>query len=303
MGFAISACNAVDVPIRSDTVFFPQPAPQDGPTAITAALGSGTLALENGCLWLKNRGDADLIIWPAAYRLDTSDGRLSVLDATGATFAVVGGPINIGGGELTRAGQTDIDARVESKIGRTIPAVCRLGFYWDAAGGPIVGPMPQPTDVAFGPRTSPGVPCAADDPRGPIPGIDLVTPDGVRHRGQPYASTWAGSVIGPAGGDALIPKTAANGGAGHPIQIVIDGETCAINWYIAYGPMPPGGPAPWKFMPVAELVPSVAQNNDPVYAAQNRFDLAPLPVGDWLIGVELSFRDGLELVWFRVSAG
>jgi hypothetical protein len=137
---------------------------------------------------------------------------------------------------------------------------------------------------------------------GPIPGIELVTPDGVHHLGQPYASMWAGSPVGPPGGDALIPKTSADGGAGHPIQIVIDGDACAINWYIAYSAMPPRDPVPWKFMPIAELVPTVAHNSDPAYAAQNRFALAPLPRGDWLIGLEFGFRDGLELVWFRVSA-
>jgi len=66
--------------------------------------------------------------------------------------------------------------------------------------------------------------------------------------------------------------------------------------------MPPRDPVPWKFMPIAELVPTVAHNSDPAYAAQNRFALAPLPPGDWLIGLEFGFRDGLELVWFRVSA-
>jgi hypothetical protein len=127
-----------------------------------------------------------------------------------------------------------------------------------------------------------------------------VTPDGVHHLGQPYGSMWAGSPVGPPGGD--VPKTSVDGGAGQPIQIVIGGDACAINWYIAYGAMPPRDPVPWKFMPIAELVPTVAHNSDPAYAAQNRFALAALPPGDWLIGVELGFREGLELVWFRVSA-
>ncbi len=163
-------------------------------------------------------------------------------------------------------------------------------------------PVPQETDPLFGPRTSPSVACTVEDPAGPIPRIELVTPDGIRHPSEPYGSKWADAAVGPADGDALIPKTALEGGAGHPIEIVIGGDVCAVNWYIAYGDMPPEGPAPWKFMPIAELVPTVAQNSDPAYAAQNRFDLAPLPAGDWLIGVELGFRGGLELVWFRVAA-
>lgn len=138
---ALAACQAVDPPLRSDTVFFPQPAPHAGPTVIMAALGSGTLALKNGCLWLKNGADTDLIIWPALYRLDTSGGRVAILDATGAKFAEVGGAITIGGGELTSAGSPiDINAWVESKIGHTIPPLCRLGRYWDGAGGPANAP-------------------------------------------------------------------------------------------------------------------------------------------------------------------
>jgi hypothetical protein len=170
------------------------------------------------------------------------------------------------------------------------------------ACGLLPSPVPQETDPLFGPRTSPSVACAVEDLAGPIPTIELVTPDGVHHPGVPYGSTWAGAAVGPAGGDALIPNTALQGGAGHPIEIVIAGDVCAVDWYIAYGEMPPVGPAPWKFMPIAELVPTVAQNSEPAYAAQNRFALAPLPAGDWLIGVELGFRGGLELVWFRVVA-
>lgn len=161
---------------------------------------------------------------------------------------------------------------------------------------------PATASVAFGPRTSPVVACAPDNLAGPIPTVELVTPDGVHHPGQSYGSTWAGATVGPAGGYALIPKTAIDGGDGSAIDIVIGGDTCAINWYIAYGELPPGGPAPWKFMPIAELVPTVAQNRDPAFASQNRFDLAALPSGDWLVGVEFGFRQGLELVWFRVSA-
>jgi hypothetical protein len=144
------------------------------------------------------------------------------------------------------------------------------------------------------------VACSPVDLTGPIPAIDLVTADGV-HRGQPYASTWGGAAVGPAGGDALIPGTPTTASAGEPLTILIGGDVCAVNWYIAYGALPPDGPAPWKFMPIAELVPTVAQNRDPAHASQNRFALSPLPPGDWLVGVELGFSGGQELVWFRVA--
>jgi hypothetical protein len=135
-----------------------------------------------------------------------------------------------------------------------------------------------------------------------VPSIELVTPDGSRHGSEPYGS-WAGKAIGPAGGDGLIPSAPTLAAAGQPMQIVVGGEICAVSWYIAYGSMPPGGPAPWKFMPEADLVPTVSHNRDPGYASQNRFALAKMPRGDWLIAVELQFDHGLELVWFRVAVG
>ena len=92
-------------------------------------------------LWLKNGAEMSLIIWPAPYRLETSGGRLTVHDEKGAKFAEVGGPITIGGGELTSAGsRIDMNVWVEAKIGQAIPTVCRLGRYWDAAGGPADAP-------------------------------------------------------------------------------------------------------------------------------------------------------------------
>lgn len=102
-----------------------------------AALGSGTLALENGCLWLRNGQERDLIIWPPLYRLDIRAGGIAVLDGTESVFAEVGRAITIGGGEVTNEGSSiDANVWIESKIGRAIPAVCRVGRYWDAAGGP-----------------------------------------------------------------------------------------------------------------------------------------------------------------------
>jgi len=120
---------------------------------------------------------------------------------------------------------------------------------------------------------------------GYVPRIELVTSDGAHHVGT--------------GGSA--PSTAIDAGAGQGLAIVIEGDACAIDWYIAYGAPPPSGPAPWKFTPIGELVPTVAQNRDPAYASQNRFSLAPLPPGEWLIAVELTLTGDLEPVLFRVS--
>jgi hypothetical protein len=76
---AMSACQVVDRQPAYETVFFPQPPPHEGPTIRLLAIGSGTLALEDDCLWLKSGADRDLIIWPPSYRLVANGGRLTVL--------------------------------------------------------------------------------------------------------------------------------------------------------------------------------------------------------------------------------
>ena len=134
---ATAACHTIDPPIQATTIFFPHPAPHDGPTVMMAALGSGTLTFEDGCLWLRTGEGRDLIIWSPLFRLDTRGGGIAVRDGRGAVFAEVGRPITIGGGEVTNEGSAvDVNVWIESKIGRTIPAACRIGRYWDAAGGP-----------------------------------------------------------------------------------------------------------------------------------------------------------------------
>lgn len=158
-----------------------------------------------------------------------------------------------------------------------------------ATGSPTsdaISPRPTlvPTEAALGPHTSPAAACVAVDVLGSAPRLELVTPDGAHHAGA-----------------AQIPSTTVEAGAGQGLAIVIAGDACAIDWYIAYGAPPPSGPAPWKFTPIGELVPTVAQNRDPAYASQNRFSLAPLPPGEWLITVELTLTGDLAPVVFRVS--
>lgn len=137
VAIAAAACQAVDPPIRLDAIFFPQPPPHAGPSVVMAALGHGTLALKDGCLWLESGDARALIIWPSSFRLQIRGGHIAVLDATGSEFAEVGRDVAIGGGAVTNEGSAiDVNVWIESKIGRAIPPACRVGRYWDAAGRP-----------------------------------------------------------------------------------------------------------------------------------------------------------------------
>lgn len=160
-------------------------------------------------------------------------------------------------------------------------------------------PSAHASEGPYGSPVAPTVPCRSDDPTA-IPTIELVTPDGTAHLGQPYASTWYGKPVGPAGSSG--PSSAFAVPSGAAFQVKIGGDVCAMDWEILYGAPPPAGPAPWKFSPEGELVPTVANNLDPAYASQNRFTLAGLPTGEWLLAVQLTFGHGLELVLWRVRA-
>jgi hypothetical protein len=162
-------------------------------------------------------------------------------------------------------------------------------------------PTPSPSasgPTPYGSPVSPAAPCEPEAPTGPIPTLALRTSDGKLHIGEPHG-TWRGQQVGPAGWeppDRSIPVT-----IGSPMQVLVRGDICALDWTIFYAPPPPGGPAPWKPMPAGDLVPSVADNRDPHYASQNRFDLAALPKGNWVIAVSFTFAHGQELTEWRVD--
>jgi hypothetical protein len=156
----------------------------------------------------------------------------------------------------------------------------------------LSGPSP------YGSPVSPARPCTAEDPAGPIPELDLVTQDGVKHPAPAYGATWGGRPVGS--GSWVVPSSAINLSSGAGLAITIADDVCAIEWTIIYGPPPSTGPGPDGFFPAGDLVPGVV-NRDPAYASQNRFDLTPLPKGTWLIAPELGFVNGLELVVWRVT--
>lgn len=175
-----------------------------------------------------------------------------------------------------------------------------LGPTPTATEGSIVSASPTvapSTPTAYGSPVSPAVPCVAEDSSRPIPAIALVTSDGIHHPGTPHG-TWTGLQVGPAGWGP--PTTAIDVASGSTLRVVIDGNVCALDWTIQYGPPPPGGPGPWKFSPTGDLVAPVALNDDAAYAAQNDFTLAPLPIGEWLVAPTLTFSNGEELTWWLV---
>jgi hypothetical protein len=98
-----------------------------------AALLIGELVVEAGCLQVRTRTDTEtesflenyLIIWQADYFLTEHNGRLQILDETGAVVAEVGQTIYLGGGNVP-----SVD---ESQLREPIPPAC-TGPYWLMGG-------------------------------------------------------------------------------------------------------------------------------------------------------------------------
>ena len=130
LAISLGACEASVPQSSAPLPFFPTDV-RDGPRVTMTARSSGRLTLEVGCLWLRSGGEVDLMIWPAAHRVEWWDGRLVVVNNTNEVVARVGDQVTVGGGEwLAMEAQIDIDREVEAIIGRPIPPPCRTGRYW-----------------------------------------------------------------------------------------------------------------------------------------------------------------------------
>lgn len=94
--------------------------------ATPAALLTGTLTVENGCLRVREEGGdtSYLMIWQPDYYLSDRDGTLEVLDRGGSVVAYVGAPIRLGGG-ATSAGAAEFNPQLQAPI----PPSCG-GPYW-----------------------------------------------------------------------------------------------------------------------------------------------------------------------------
>ena len=127
---AIVGCDASVLQGLDGTPFFPTERPERAGFRM-AALGGGTLVLEDNCLWLRSGQERHLVIWPAGNRLERRADGVAVVDADGRKLAQVGEEVTVGGGEW-RAAESDVDINleVERMIGRGVPPACREGLYW-----------------------------------------------------------------------------------------------------------------------------------------------------------------------------
>ena len=129
LAVALSGCGSF-VDDIDRTPFFPTELP-DRRVMRMLALSSGTLSVEDDCLWLRSGQERHLIIWPAGNRLEWRAGALVVAADDGGALAQVGDDITVGGGEWRAAGADfGVDAEVEAMIGKPIPPACREGLYW-----------------------------------------------------------------------------------------------------------------------------------------------------------------------------
>lgn len=104
------------------------PMQQDSGGPIMLALANGALMVHDGCIWLHQpTGHEYLVVWPAASRVDAIDGRVQISDS-GGQRAFIGETVELFGGEL--ASDDDRTVRVETMIGRSVPASCRTTEYW-----------------------------------------------------------------------------------------------------------------------------------------------------------------------------
>ena len=78
--FVLAACDAV-IPVVPQEPFFPREPPQIGMQPVLTALGSGLLAFEDGCLWLRSADDRHLLIWHVDHRPVWREGRIAIVDA------------------------------------------------------------------------------------------------------------------------------------------------------------------------------------------------------------------------------
>ncbi len=92
------------------------------------AIGSGTLVVVNGCIWLRNDFEDSLVIWSATYEATLVGGHIAITDTIDQTRAFIGDAVRLSGG------QVDDDAvgraHVEGLIGARIPDACLGRRYW-----------------------------------------------------------------------------------------------------------------------------------------------------------------------------
>jgi hypothetical protein len=120
-GLLLIACSA------------PEPAPSGAPLPVIAqyreasnafptALMVGTVVEQDGCIRVRTDDDprGHLLVWQPGHRIRRNGEQVEIVDGRGEVIARVGGPINIGGGEMPA---------VENYLKAPIPPACS-GPYW-----------------------------------------------------------------------------------------------------------------------------------------------------------------------------
>ncbi len=89
--------------------------------AFMEALLIGELVIEDNCLRIHSENESYLIIWQADYYLTDNDGRIQILDETGAVVAQVGEAVYMGGGAQRALNDAELQMPVPESCG---------GPYW-----------------------------------------------------------------------------------------------------------------------------------------------------------------------------
>ncbi|MBI3750772.1 MAG: hypothetical protein HY263_03815 [Chloroflexi bacterium] len=210
-------------------------------------------------------------------------------DAVPSGFA----PVALGGREdstfattglITVPARGDWIVRVDAVVGGAAPQA----WYFRVRVG-----LPEPSPLAS--PITPATPCQTERLDAP-PDFVLEGPDSTPHRAIPYGVTWDGK---PFGDGLWLAGPTIDVASGSELRIQVVGDVCAIEWTVLYGPVPTG-PGAQGFHPEGDLVPPLA-NRDPSFASQNRFALAALPPGTWLIGGSFGFVHGEAQVTWQVT--
>lgn len=97
-----------------------------------AALMSGTLIVEDGCLRVEPDypGSSPLIIWPAGFEFQVAGDEISILDPDGYVVARVGEPVEMGGGLWAESGDVDgLRKLLSQQLDSPIPEHCAAPFW------------------------------------------------------------------------------------------------------------------------------------------------------------------------------
>ncbi len=143
-------------------------------------------------------------------------------------------------------------------------------------GTPGSSPSPRPTRAVI-----PAVPCNERPPVMPLRVFLIV-------EGGPVAP-------GASPGTAAVPEVRVPAGAA--VLLILGAEDCALAWRVWAEPVVPGR--------VIELAHQANPRGDPSFASQNRWAVAGLPAGDYLLTADLDLGGGRTTVaaWRLLVAG